>query len=132
MLDSNAEAYLLAPQKLVAFLISKGVKYSHFKIDYWDLFEIDKKYYSYDEVIEFIYHEITNDEKLFLITDEGIKDKIVFEIPTKQMFLDFVFNYEEKYNMDFMQPADYIAYFPKEKKLNLIYHEGIFFSFKLE
>ena len=128
--DDAKKLVMASPSKLVEYLANNRFQYILNEIEGWDIFEVGDKSYSKDEVKEWIYSQIP-DGSLLLITDEGIKDSICFNIKNKAAFDDFMTIYSYHYEMRFIQAADYLAYFPQQNRLNIIYHEGMLISFDL-
>src|SRR5690606_13201856 len=111
--------YIYKPAKMTEFLIDKKVSWTQRKIPNWDLFEVGQKYYEDSIIKGMIYGGLQEQSHLFLLTDEGIKDKILFDIPVSYRFDQFMNDYEKQYKMEFFQPSDYLAFFPNERIINL-------------
>lgn len=101
----------------------KQLKYN--KLDDWIAFENDFiSWDHYDFFTILVLDSMFDKELVFLITDEGLKDQIVFKFHLSE-FEKFVEWYELKYSMDFFQPADYILFDRSVKSLVILHHEGM-------
>lgn len=70
--------------------------------------------------------QFPQETRLFLVTDEGYRDQIVFQFMAKDfpIFADW---YSDYYKMDFFQSADYLLFEQGFTTINIIHHNGVSF-----
>lgn len=70
---------------------------------------------------------IEGDEEYWLITDEGLMKEKVFHFNFSDLE-EFMEWYENKFEMEFFQPADYILFRPKTNRFRILINDGYIFE----
>lgn len=72
-------------------------------------------------------HAAPSEAELYLVTDEGYGEQIVFLFKAKEFF-EFAAWYSGKYEMDFFQTSDYLLFGEDFEKVRIIHHNGFLFA----
>lgn len=95
----------------------------------WDAFQADE--ISGDEFVKHLLSKtIADRDRIILVTDEGLHERIAFDFIYRDLNL-FIESYEETYQMQFMQDADYIFIVEEKKWIGMLMHEGHMCSLQL-
>ncbi|GAB3503049.1 hypothetical protein [Emticicia fontis] len=95
-------------------------------IEDWIWFEHGKlpngEYWDENNFYNLVLKDLPN-QKVMLLTDEGIREKKCFKFDLNS-FYEFVEWYEDKYQMEFMQPHDYIIIL-ENNMIKILHHGGV-------
>lgn len=124
--NTDINEHFFLPARLYEYALNQGCQTEIYDILNWEAFEdaidnddMDELYFK-----EKILHASENiSENIYIITDETIKLGISYRIGIME-FDDFVRYYERKFEMAFLQPADYIIVFENIWKILAIHHDG--------
>ena len=117
------EDLLLNVDNIYKLVNLNGIKSKLRDIIWWNRFMNDDPEIGDDVFIELLLKGIDGNDKILLVTDEGIFDKIGFSFYFKDLDA-FKYIYEYKYKMEFFQDSDYIFIIPAKKQISVLMHEG--------
>jgi hypothetical protein len=91
----------LYPSKILDYLIANNIEFNRYYIENWVGFEYNNLDYDSLDFFNFMdLHPFDKDDFCFLITDDGLIEKLVFQF--RLMDYDkLVSFYESRYNIDF-------------------------------
>ncbi|MCU0444659.1 MAG: hypothetical protein MUE85_07045 [Microscillaceae bacterium] len=126
----------LYPSKILDYLLANNHKFNQLYLQDWVSFE--NHYLDFDAEDFFSLmglNHLAEDSFCLLITDDGLKDGLVFQFQLLN-YDKFIAFYEDRYGMDFFQPFDYIIFIfdaqfsPQE--ISMLHHEGWVFWAKID
>lgn len=121
----KAPADLLPSSILDAFAQLDGCACTAVEIEGWYAFEQCLEDWDTDKFKQVIRMEdFALDQSCYLITDEGYRQKEVFEF-APLAFPEFARWYESNFKMSFFQSADYLLFSGNFTKVRIIHHNGV-------
>ncbi len=93
----------------------------------WTAFEYGHIEWNHNDFVRLLgLDDIPAGVRLFLVTDEGLRDGSAFHF-VRSAFILFVDWYEDVYRMDFFQSADYLLFDETLAYVRILHHEGALF-----
>jgi hypothetical protein len=101
-----------------------------YEISDWEKFEQGEMDWDYTAFLKFIFREpilINGLTSLYILNDELIMNGSIAKICLNE-FHDFAYYIEDKFQMNFFQPSDYIILVPEYKMIFVLHHSGFVFE----
>lgn len=122
----------LTPDFLIQKASTNNFRVSKKAIKHWEEFEYGHIDWGEPEIFEILFEKSNYESwgNCILITDPCFSLKIVYQVPSSELWEFVQLEYVEVYNQDFVQPQDYILFFPEKDTITIIHHSG--YSFLIE
>jgi hypothetical protein len=120
--------WYLDPDSIHSLAESSGVNLVWKKIGWWNIFDRGhhNEIISYEKFCESIFTKTKSEnESVWVVLDPSyFNEDFAYSIKFKDLKTFVEVAFPQIYNLDFVEPFDYIFYFPADKHLVMIHHHG--------